>query len=101
MEHHPETDELPDLSYLNVVGPNGETVGRVVHFVAPGRPANERQRATPPQLLAATIIGIDARGPMLMIFSPRLSDHYGLMDAPFSPVLREGHWSWPARVEKP
>jgi len=91
--------ELPDLSHLNVVGPHGETVGRIVHYVQPAK--KRRTVDFPCMLLAAIVTKVDAIGdPNLVTFSVPMPTHLevDIIAAPFSPVLREGHWSWPAKT---
>jgi len=96
--------ELPDLSHLNVVGPHGETVGRIVHYVQPAKNAGPWGHFSPDfpcMLLAAIVTKVDAIGdPNLVTFSVPMPTHLevDIIAAPFSPVLREGHWSWPAKT---
>jgi len=89
-----EDKPIPDLSHLNVVGPHGETVGRIVHYVAHTR----RRNTQIPRLFAAIVSCVYTDGTVdLRLFSTDENPKYATR-TPFSPVLREGHWSWPAKT---
>lgn len=95
--------ELPDLSHLNVVGPNGETAGRIVHYVQPARkegPFGQFTPALPTKIITAIVVGVDPVGdPELVVISIQARGlHIDGFSAPYSPVLREGHWSWPVKT---
>jgi hypothetical protein len=70
------------------VGPQGESVGRTVHYVDPGAPL----------VHAAIITGLHPDGTVtLYVLRPGVTDTR--MRVPFSETYKRSHWSWPQRVK--
>jgi len=83
----------PDLSHLQVIGPYGESVGRIVNYVV-----SDFVKLCPAVISAVRHDG----NPDLLVLSSWvtsgglafLSKEVLLHKVPHYPRLREGHWSW-------
>lgn len=82
-----------------IVGPQKETVGRIVHYVPEDWSEVNEQKT--PQVVAAVITKVWGDGKVaLQVFGPSTSQQFVWTEAavPYSPEYRVGSWSWPERV---
>ncbi len=80
-----------DASLFNKVGPHGETVGSIVHYVHAGEMAGTKLR-----IIAAMVTHVNDDGTVAL----KLMFPEGIKDYPaeqYSETYRRGCWSWPPK----